>query len=122
MSALTSQTLTAGKLCIVIFAAWGGDNGGIVAGLAVCTIMQTIVGVCADLMQDFKTALLVSTQILPSDDCALIIRKCQLWLDTGSHLSPYNGLSHFGRAPLFPKAAVPPSLLALLHQVLKAYF
>ena len=49
-----------GKLCIVIFAAWGGSNGGIIAGLAVCTIMQTIVGCCSDLMQDFKTGFLVS--------------------------------------------------------------
>lgn len=59
--------LSAGKLCIVIFAAWGGDNGGIIAGLAVCTIMQTIVGACADLMQDFKTGLLVSMTTLRMD-------------------------------------------------------
>ena len=51
-----------GKLCIVIFAAWGGaDGGGIIAGLAVCTVMQTIVGCCSDLMQDFRTGFLVTS-------------------------------------------------------------
>jgi len=52
--------VVAGKLCILIFSAWGGANsGGIIAGLAVCTIIQTIVGMCSDLMQDFKTGYLV---------------------------------------------------------------
>ena len=55
-----SLLTTYGKLCILIFAAWGGEEGGIIAGLCVCTIMQTIVGMCADLMQDFKTGHYVS--------------------------------------------------------------
>ena len=57
-----SLLTTYGKLCILIFSAWGGKDGGIVAGLCVCTIMQTIVGCCADLMQDFKTSHLVILQ------------------------------------------------------------
>ena len=42
-------------MIIFIIAAWGGQNGGIIAGLATATIMGVVVGSAADLMQDFKT-------------------------------------------------------------------
>ena len=62
MRACPYSRANAGKLCIVIFSAWGGANdGGIIAGLAVGTIIQTVVGSCADLNQDFKTGYLVQS-------------------------------------------------------------
>ena len=39
------------QVCIFIFAAWGGNKGGIIAGLALCGCMCTIVGSASDLMQ-----------------------------------------------------------------------
>ena len=47
-----SLLTTYGKVCIFLFAAWGGANGGgIIAGLATATAMAVIVGSAADLMQ-----------------------------------------------------------------------
>ena len=47
-----SLLTTYGKVCIFLFAAWGGVNGGgIIAGLATATAMAVIVGAAADLMQ-----------------------------------------------------------------------
>lgn len=40
-----------GKVAIFIFAAWGGNKGGIIAGLATGTALGVIVGSAADLMQ-----------------------------------------------------------------------
>jgi OPT family oligopeptide transporter len=54
-----SLLTTYGKLAILIFAAWGsGGNSAIIGGLAMCGVMQVIVGSAADLMQDFKTGFL----------------------------------------------------------------
>ncbi|KAF5939552.1 hypothetical protein HYC85_023811 [Camellia sinensis] len=45
-----------GKLAIIIFSSWVGlDHGGIIAGLASCGVMMSIVSTASDLMQDFKT-------------------------------------------------------------------
>ncbi|KAI3944805.1 hypothetical protein MKW92_015970 [Papaver armeniacum] len=54
-----SLASTYGKLAIFIFGAWVGlSNGGIIAGLAACGVMMSIVSTASDLMQDFKTGYL----------------------------------------------------------------
>ncbi|KAL5554247.1 hypothetical protein UlMin_041648 [Ulmus minor] len=48
-----------GKFAIIIFSAWIGlDHGGVIAGLASCGVMMSIVSTASDLMQDFKTGYL----------------------------------------------------------------
>lgn len=48
-----------GKLAIILFSSWVGlDNGGVIAGLASCGVMMSIVATASDLMQDFKTGYL----------------------------------------------------------------
>lgn len=48
-----------GKFAIIIFSSWVGlDHGGVVAGLASCGVMMSIVSTASDLMQDFKTGYL----------------------------------------------------------------
>ncbi|KAL0004956.1 hypothetical protein SO802_012517 [Lithocarpus litseifolius] len=48
-----------GKVAIIIFSSWVGlDNGGVIAGLASCGVMMSIVSTASDLMQDFKTGYL----------------------------------------------------------------
>jgi OPT family oligopeptide transporter len=48
-----------GKIAIIIFSSWVGlDHGGVVAGLASCGLMMSIVSTASDLMQDFKTGYL----------------------------------------------------------------
>ncbi|EEF30280.1 probable metal-nicotianamine transporter YSL7 [Ricinus communis] len=47
-----------GKFAIIIFSAWVGHDGGIIAGLASCGVMMSIVSTASDLMQDFKTGYL----------------------------------------------------------------
>ncbi|GMN46921.1 hypothetical protein TIFTF001_016102 [Ficus carica] len=48
-----------GKFAIILFSAWIHlDNGGIIAGLASCGVMMSIVSTASDLMQDFKTGYL----------------------------------------------------------------
>ncbi|BAT98752.1 hypothetical protein LR48_Vigan06g139600 [Vigna angularis] len=48
-----------GKVAIIIFSSWVGlENGGIIAGLASCGVMMSIVSTASDLMQDFKTGYL----------------------------------------------------------------
>lgn len=49
---------TYGKIGLFIFAALIGSNGGVIAGLAACGVMMSIVSTAADLMQDFKTGYL----------------------------------------------------------------
>ncbi|XP_002986072.2 probable metal-nicotianamine transporter YSL6 [Selaginella moellendorffii] len=54
-----SLSSTYGKIGLFVFAAWAGaGNGGVVAGLAACGVMMTIVSTASDLMQDFKTGYL----------------------------------------------------------------
>ncbi|PIN12271.1 Sexual differentiation process protein ISP4 [Handroanthus impetiginosus] len=48
-----------GKIAILIFSSWVGlENGGVLAGLASCGVMMSIVSTASDLMQDFKTGYL----------------------------------------------------------------
>lgn len=50
---------TYGKIGLFMFASIVGSNGGgVVAGLAACGVMMSIVSTAADLMQDFKTGYL----------------------------------------------------------------
>ncbi|TVU14062.1 hypothetical protein EJB05_37508, partial [Eragrostis curvula] len=49
---------TYGKIGLFIFASWVGQNGGVIAGLAACGVMMSIVSTAADLMQDFRTGYL----------------------------------------------------------------
>ncbi|KAK9104110.1 hypothetical protein Scep_020954 [Stephania cephalantha] len=53
-----SLTSTYGKIGLFIFASAVGSNGGVIAGLAACAVMMSIVSTAADLMQDFKTGYL----------------------------------------------------------------
>lgn len=48
-----------GKLAILVFSSWVGlEHGGVLAGLASCGVMMSIVSTASDLMQDFKTGYL----------------------------------------------------------------
>ncbi|KAK9115584.1 hypothetical protein Sjap_014531 [Stephania japonica] len=48
-----------GKIAIFVFGSWVGmEKGGVVAGLAACGVMMSIVSTASDLMQDFKTGYL----------------------------------------------------------------
>lgn len=50
-----------GKIALFIFAAWGGKDNGVIAGLVGCGIVKQLVQVSADLMHDFKTGHLTLT-------------------------------------------------------------
>lgn len=56
-----SLASTYGKLVLFIFASWAGSNGGVIAGLAACGVMMSIVSTASDLMQDFKTGHLTAS-------------------------------------------------------------
>ena len=49
---------TYGKIGLFIFASWVGRHGGVIAGLAACGVMMSIVSTAGDLMHDFKTGYL----------------------------------------------------------------
>ncbi|KAF0924974.1 hypothetical protein E2562_015038 [Oryza meyeriana var. granulata] len=49
---------TYGKIGLFIFASLVGQRGGVIAGLAACGVMMSIVSTAADLMQDFRTGYL----------------------------------------------------------------
>jgi OPT family oligopeptide transporter len=49
------------KIALFIFAAWGGKDNGVIAGLVGCEIVKQLVQVSADLMHDFKTGHLTLT-------------------------------------------------------------
>lgn len=53
-----SLASTYGKIGLFVFASLVGSDGGVVAGLAACGVMMSIVSTAADLMQDFKTGYL----------------------------------------------------------------
>ena len=55
---------TYGKVGLFIFSAWVGSNGGVIAGLASCGVMMSIVSTAADLMQDLKTGHLTGSSPL----------------------------------------------------------
>ncbi|XP_009384580.2 probable metal-nicotianamine transporter YSL12 [Musa acuminata AAA Group] len=79
---------TYGKLAIFVFGAWAGaHHGGVLAGLAACGVMMSIVATASDLMQDFKTGYLtlasprsmfVSQVIGTAMGC--VIAPCVFWL------------------------------------------
>eukprot|EP00253_Pinus_taeda_P000745 PITA_00745 len=83
-----SLASTYGILAIFIFGAWAGkEDGGVLAGLAACGVMMSIVSTASDLMQDFKTGYLtmssprsmfVSQVIGTAMGC--IIAPCTFWL------------------------------------------
>jgi len=50
-----------GKVALFIFAAWGGKDSGVIAGLVGCGIVKQLVQVSAELMHDFKTGHLTLT-------------------------------------------------------------
>lgn len=50
-----------GKIALFIFAAWGGKDDGVIAGLVGCGIVKQLVQVSADLMHDYKTGHLTLT-------------------------------------------------------------
>ncbi|KAK3183836.1 hypothetical protein Dsin_031122 [Dipteronia sinensis] len=92
---------TYGKIGLFIFASLVGTDGGVVAGLAACGVMMSIVSTAADLMQDFKTGYLtlssaksmfVSQLIGTAMGC--VIAPLTFWLfwtafDIGSPDGPY---------------------------------
>ncbi|GJX11871.1 probable metal-nicotianamine transporter YSL6 [Tanacetum coccineum] len=53
-----SLASTYGKIGLFIIASLVGTEGGVIAGLAACGVMMSIVSTAADLMQDFKTGYL----------------------------------------------------------------
>ncbi|XP_077247094.1 putative metal-nicotianamine transporter YSL7 [Tasmannia lanceolata] len=83
-----SLASTYGKLAIFTIGAWAGaSHGGVLAGLAACGVMMSIVTTAADLMQDFKTGYLtlasprsmfVSQVIGTAMGC--VISPCVFWL------------------------------------------
>jgi len=83
-----SLASTYGKLAIFTIGAWAGaSNGGVLAGLAACGVMMSIVSTASDLMQDFKTGYLtlaspksmfVSQVIGTSMGC--VISPCVFWM------------------------------------------
>lgn len=83
-----SLASTYGKLAIFTIGAWAGANhGGVLAGLAACGVMMSIVSTASDLMQDFKTGYLtlasprsmfISQVIGTAMGC--VIAPCVFWL------------------------------------------
>ncbi|KAH7653364.1 Oligopeptide transporter OPT protein [Dioscorea alata] len=83
-----SLASTYGKLAIFTIGAWAGaSHGGVLAGLAACGVMMSIVSTASDLMQDFKTGYLtlasprsmfISQVIGTAMGC--IISPCVFWL------------------------------------------
>ena len=94
-------TSTYGKIGLFVMASLVGTNGGVVAGIAACGVMMSIVSTAADLMQDFKTGYLtlssaksmfVSQIVGTAMGC--IIAPLTFWLfwtafDIGSPDGPY---------------------------------
>ncbi|XP_021727503.1 probable metal-nicotianamine transporter YSL6 [Chenopodium quinoa] len=96
-----SLASTYGKIGLFMFASIVGSNGGVIAGLAACGVMMSIVSTAADLMQDFKTGYLtlssaksmfVSQLIGTAMGC--ILAPLTYWMywtafDIGSPTGPY---------------------------------
>nr|GMC97413.1 probable metal-nicotianamine transporter YSL6 [Ipomoea batatas] len=96
-----SLASTYGKIGLFIMASLVGSNGGVIAGLAACGVMMSIVSTAADLMQDFKTGYLtyssaksmfVSQLVGTAMGCVLApLTFFMFWnaFDIGSPDSPY---------------------------------
>ncbi|KAM3253395.1 putative metal-nicotianamine transporter YSL6 isoform X1 [Capsicum annuum] len=96
-----SLASTYGKIGLFIIASLVGSNGGVVAGLAACGVMMSIVSTAADLMQDFKTGYLTLSSAksmfvsqLVGTAMGCVIAPLTFWMywnafDIGSPDSPY---------------------------------
>ncbi|KAJ6842569.1 putative metal-nicotianamine transporter YSL14 [Iris pallida] len=83
-----SLASTYGKIAIFTIGAWAGAaHGGVLAGLAACGVMMSIVSTASDLMQDFKTGYLtlasprsmfISQVIGTGMGC--VVAPCVFWL------------------------------------------
>ncbi|XP_076923719.1 putative metal-nicotianamine transporter YSL6 [Bidens hawaiensis] len=96
-----SLSSTYGKIGLFIISSLVGNNGGVLAGLAACGVMMSIVSTAADLMQDFKTGYLtlssaksmfVSQVVGTAMGC--VITPLTFWMywtafEVGSPDSPY---------------------------------
>ncbi|XWS40568.1 hypothetical protein CRYUN_Cryun17cG0006700 [Craigia yunnanensis] len=94
-------TSTYGKIGLFIIASLVGSDGGVMAGLAACGVMMTIVSTAADLMQDFKTGYLTLSSAksmfvsqLLGTAMGCVIAPLTFWLfwtafDVGSPDGPY---------------------------------
>ncbi|KAK4282235.1 hypothetical protein QN277_013635 [Acacia crassicarpa] len=96
-----SLASTYGKIGLFVMASLVGPKGGVIAGVASCAVMMSIVSTAADLMQDFKTGYLtlssaksmfVSQIVGTAMGC--IIAPLTFWLywsafDIGSPDGPY---------------------------------
>ncbi|OIT21212.1 PREDICTED: probable metal-nicotianamine transporter YSL6 [Nicotiana attenuata] len=96
-----SLASTYGKIGLFMIASLVGSNGGVIAGLAACGVMMSIVSTAADLMQDFKTGYLTLSSAksmfvsqLVGTAMGCIIAPLTFWMywnafDIGSPDSPY---------------------------------
>ncbi|XP_075515234.1 putative metal-nicotianamine transporter YSL6 [Primulina tabacum] len=96
-----SLASTYGKIGLFIMASLVGSNGGVIAGLAACGVMMSIVSTAADLMQDFKTGYLTLSSAksmfvsqLLGTAMGCVIAPLTFWMywsafDIGSPDSPY---------------------------------
>ncbi|XP_022741762.1 probable metal-nicotianamine transporter YSL6 [Durio zibethinus] len=94
-------TSTYGKIGLFIIASIVGSDGGVMAGLAACGVMMSIVSTAADLMQDFKTGYLTLSSAksmfvsqLLGTAMGCVIAPLTFWLfwtafDVGSPDGPY---------------------------------
>ncbi|XP_076949605.1 putative metal-nicotianamine transporter YSL6 [Bidens hawaiensis] len=96
-----SLASTYGKIGLFIISSLVGSNGGVLAGLAACGVMMSIVATAADLMQDFKTGYLTLSSAksmfvsqLVGTAMGCIIASLTFWMfwtafDIGTPDSPY---------------------------------
>ncbi|RWW60531.1 hypothetical protein BHE74_00032463, partial [Ensete ventricosum] len=79
---------TYGKLAIFVFGAWAGaDHGGVLAGLAACGLVMSVVATASDLMQNFRTGYLTlasprsvfASQVIGAA-MGCVIAPCVFWL------------------------------------------
>ncbi|URD78212.1 OPT oligopeptide transporter protein [Musa troglodytarum] len=79
---------TYGKLAIFVFGAWAGaHHGGVIAGLAACGVMMSVVATASDLMQNFRTGYLTlasprsmfASQVIGTA-MGCVIAPCVFWL------------------------------------------
>uniref|UniRef100_A0A2P2MUC4 Uncharacterized protein MANES_11G087100 n=1 Tax=Rhizophora mucronata TaxID=61149 RepID=A0A2P2MUC4_RHIMU len=94
-------TSTYGNIGLFIIASLVGTDGGVVAGLAACGVMMSIVSTAADLMQDFKTGYLTLSSAksmfvsqLVGTAMGCVIAPLTFWLfwtafDVGAPDGPY---------------------------------
>ncbi|XP_028786145.1 probable metal-nicotianamine transporter YSL6 [Neltuma alba] len=96
-----SLASTYGKIGLFVMASLVGPKGGVIAGVASCAVMMSIVSTAADLMQDFKTGYLTLSSAksmfvsqIVGTALGCIISPLTFWLfwsafDIGSPDGPY---------------------------------